>query len=69
MGAREIRFDIYRGTDEALARLCIVGGFEEKAEVITLLIHRADNIARRDTSRLKELLDVEDHTCGATPCN
>ena len=58
VGAQEFRFEIYRGTSEALAYLAKVGGFEEQAEVLTLLIHGADELARRDPSQFVELISV-----------
>lgn len=61
VGAREFRFEIYQGTADALARIKIAGGFEEKAEVLTLLIHGADALVKRDPSRFKELISVTGH--------
>ncbi|MGB0732448.1 MAG: hypothetical protein ACPGPF_01740 [Pontibacterium sp.] len=61
VGAHEFRFEMYRGTAEALERLATAGGFEEKAEVITLLIHAADELRERDTSQFTKLLSVKCH--------
>lgn len=61
VGAHIFRFEMYRGTADALERLRILGGYEERAEVITLLIHNADDTAKRDPSRFKELTTVAGH--------
>lgn len=61
VGSRMMQLELYRGTAEALQRLCEIGEFEEPAEVITLLIHGADALAKRDTSRFKELVSVTRH--------
>jgi hypothetical protein len=58
VGAKEFRFEIYRGTAEALARIAQQGQFEEHAEVLTLLIHGADELAQRDPSQFKKLISV-----------
>ena len=61
VGAREFRFEIYQGTADALERIKTAGGFEEDAEVLTLLIHGADKLAERDPSRFNELISVTGH--------
>ncbi len=66
VGAHEFRFEIYRGTSEALARLVKVGGFEEQAEVLTLLIHGADELAQRDPSQFKKLISVTGYAGGSS---
>lgn len=65
VGAQEFRFEIYRATAEALARLAKAGEFEEEAEVLTLLIHGADELVKRDPSRFKELISVTDYAGGS----
>ena len=62
VGAQELRFEIYRGTAEALDRIAAAGGFEEKAEVLTLLIHSADTLLKRDPSQFKKFVNVKCHT-------
>lgn len=62
VGAKTFRFEMYRGTREALDRIQSFGEFEETAEVITLLIHSADQLIKRDPSQLKELLNVMRHS-------
>ena len=47
---------MYQRTAEALDRICAAGGFEQRAEVLTLLIHHADQIAQRDMSRFAEMV-------------
>lgn len=61
VGAKDFRFEIYRGTAEALERITTAGGFEEEAEVLTLLIHRADELAKRDPSQFQKLVSVKRH--------
>lgn len=64
VGAKTMQLELYRGTAEALQRLCEKGGFEEPAEVITLLIHGADDLAKRDMSRFTQLVSVTSHAGG-----
>ena len=65
VGAREFRFELYRGTADALQRIKTIGEFEEEAEVLTLLIHGAARLAERDPSQFKELISVTE----IKPCN
>lgn len=58
LGHTVFRFAMLRSTSEALERLCSVGGFEQPAEVITFLIHHADEMAKRDMSRFREMVAV-----------
>lgn len=58
LGHQVMPFEMYQGTSQALDRLCAAGGFEQRAEVITLLIHAADRIAQRDMSRFNELMSA-----------
>lgn len=58
LGAREFRMEMYRGTSDALARICLLGEFDEEAEAITVLLHSAAQLAERDPSRFKELLNI-----------
>lgn len=61
LGHRVMQLEMYQGTAEALDRICQIGAFEQPAEVITLLIHSADQIAQRDPSRFAELVSVTSH--------
>lgn len=61
LGHRIMPLELYQSTADALDRLCRLGGFEQPAEVITLLIHSADRIAQRDPSRFAELVSVTNH--------
>lgn len=59
LGHQVMPFEMYQRTAEALDRICAAGGFEQRAEVLTLLtllIHSADQIAQRDMSRFNELI-------------
>ncbi|SER26112.1 hypothetical protein SAMN04244573_03235 [Azotobacter beijerinckii] len=61
LGRRVMPLELYQGTADALERLCLIGGFEQPAEVITLMIHAADHIAQRDPSRFAEFVSVTGH--------
>ncbi|MGV6475395.1 hypothetical protein [Azotobacter vinelandii] len=61
LGHRVMQLELYQGTADALDRLCKLGGFEQPAEVITLLIHAADRLAERDRSLFAELVSVTSH--------
>lgn len=58
LGQQVMPFEMYQRTAEALDRICAAGGFEQRAEVITFLIHHADEIAKRDMSRFREMVAV-----------
>lgn len=58
LGHQVMPFEMYQGTAQALDRLCAAGGFEQRAEVLTLLIHAADQIAQRDMSRFNQLMSA-----------
>ncbi|SIS88208.1 hypothetical protein [Neptunomonas antarctica] len=64
----DLKFEMYRGTGEALEYLRKEGNFEEVEEVITLLIHGAYLLSQRDPSRLQELYSVTSHA-QAEPTN
>lgn len=69
VGAREVRYEFYRSTYEALQRICDAGGYEEEAEAITLLIHGADELRQRDPSRFKEIFLINGHAKSTYQCN
>jgi len=46
--AREVKFDAYKSTQESLELICQLGGFEEEAEALTLIIHNVAELAKRD---------------------
>ena len=56
LGAQALNMTIYNGTRLALDSLKLAGGFEQDEEVITLLLHNADKILKRDKSQLTNLL-------------
>ncbi len=56
LGHQVMQFEMYQRTAEALDRICAAGGFEQRGEVLTLLIHSADQLAKRDMSRFNELI-------------
>lgn len=56
LGHHVMQFEMYQRTAEALDRICAAGGFEQRGEVLTLLIHHADQIAQRDMSRFAEMV-------------
>lgn len=51
-------FDIYTGTAEALQRVKDASGFEDTHELLTILIHGADSLLKRDMSRFEELTKI-----------
>ena len=59
LGAREFRMEMYRGTSDALALICLLGVFDEEAEAVTVLLHSVAQIAERDPSRFKELINIK----------
>lgn len=46
--ALPITFEAYKGTQADLALICELGGFEERAEAITLILRNVADLARRD---------------------
>lgn len=66
VGAQQFSFEIYQGTANALQVICKAGDFEQPAEVLTLLIHGAAELAQRDRSRFNELVSVTSHAGGLT---
>lgn len=60
MGARTLSFEIYKGTDQALREVCDLGGFQVAGELITLLIHKAHKLAKRDTSRFQRFVSFKE---------
>ncbi|MCP4596178.1 hypothetical protein [Neptuniibacter sp.] len=58
VGAKDYKFTMYRGTEEALERLTEFNECEEWQEVTTLLIHNADKLRESDPALLKKLLQV-----------
>lgn len=61
MEVSELRMELYRGTREALERVCKAGQFNQPAELLTLMIHNMDELAERDPSRFAELIKVRCH--------
>ena len=45
---RKVEFIAYRATQDSLALICEVGGFEQEEEALTLMIHNIAELARRD---------------------
>lgn len=48
-----IKLDLYKGTDAALTRIMERSGIEERQDVLTRLIHNADNL---DDEQLSSML-------------
>lgn len=46
--AQPITFEAYKGTQADLALICELGGFDERAEAITLILRNVADLARRD---------------------
>jgi len=58
MGAVVEPLTMYRSTQECLEFIKKVGGFEENAEAITVLIHNAAAIIKRDSHEKNKLLKL-----------
>lgn len=58
VGATEFKMPMYRGTSEALQEILEAGEFEEAAEAITVLIHNAAKLIKRDMSQFNELTSI-----------
>lgn len=56
VGAEALNMTIYKGTRAALDSLKLAGNFEQDEEVITLLLHNAEEMLKRDKSQLTNLL-------------
>lgn len=61
MGAEWFKLEMGAGTRAALKRVCEAGQFEEDAEALTLLIHGAADLARRDPVAFAALVDGRQH--------
>ncbi|KXJ55185.1 MAG: hypothetical protein AXW15_07855 [Neptuniibacter sp. Phe_28] len=66
VGAQDLKFTVYRSTNDALEQLVEFNECEEWQEVTTLLIHNAAKLIKRDPSQLKELLRPERHKKDST---
>ncbi len=58
MGAEILALEMYAGTLAELAFIKEVGGFEESEEAITVLIHNAAAIIKRDSHEKNKLLKL-----------
>lgn len=47
------------GTGAALNQIVDAGGFENQEEALSVLIHNAAKLIKRDASRFEELVDVK----------
>lgn len=61
IGAERFTLEMGAGTRAALKRICEAGQFEEDAEALTLLIHGAATLARRDPAAFAALVDGRRH--------
>jgi len=62
MGAVVEQLTMYRSTQADLAFIKEVGGFEESAEAITVLIHNVAAIIKRDCHEKNNLLKLHNST-------
>lgn len=53
--SRSIKLDLFKSTDNALLRIMARSGIEEAQDVITRLIHNADQMTDNGLARLTEL--------------
>lgn len=56
--AQPITFEAYKGTQADLALICELGGFEEQAEAITLILRNVAELARRDCHAFAEFIRI-----------
>lgn len=57
-GAHTINFELFRGTRQCLDELMEAGGFTERSELFTLLIHNVHAELQRDKSRFEYLVRI-----------
>lgn len=53
-----VTFEAYKGTQQDLALICALGGFEEQAEAITLILRNVANLAKRDRHAFEEFIHI-----------
>jgi hypothetical protein len=53
-----VTFEAYKGTQADLALICELGGFEEQAEAITLILRNVANLAKRDRHAFDEFIRI-----------
>ena len=58
MGASKFKMEMYSGTSAALETVRTAGEFDDAAEALTLLIHAAAKLAKRDPMAFRELVEV-----------
>ena len=58
MGASKFKMEMYAGTNAALDTIRTAGQFDDTAEALTLLIHGAARLAKRDPVAFRELVEV-----------
>lgn len=56
--SQPITFEAYRGTQADLALICELGGFEEQAEAITLILRNVADLARRDRHAFEQFVSI-----------
>lgn len=53
-----VTFEAYKGTQADLALICELGGFEEQAEAITLILRNVADLARRDRHAFEQFVSI-----------
>lgn len=56
--SQPITFEAYKGTQADLALICELGGFEEQAEAITLILRNVADLARRDRHAFEQFVSI-----------
>lgn len=56
--SRPVTFDAYQGTQDDLALICELGGFEVQAEAITLILRNVADLARRDRHAFEQFISI-----------
>jgi len=62
--SRPITFEAYQGTQADLALICELGGFEEPAEAITLILRNVAELGRRDHHAFEQFTRIPSRNRG-----
>ncbi|WP_034880234.1 hypothetical protein [Endozoicomonas montiporae] len=65
-GAHSISFELYRGTRKCLDELMEAGGFDERSELLTLLLHGVHREMKHDKSKFLDLVSIEKVNAGSS---
>ena len=54
-GGRVIHWEVYRKTDEIVKECCVIGGYEDENEMLTILMKNIDKLSLAKVKKLLEL--------------